>query len=370
MSDSPPHPLDTHSPPPSSQPEVPEVLPPDPPRMTAATAKRLLASMKGPEAQQPPAGSRHKPKRKSLTHPKEAGTWVPMRGSKTSKPAQCWRWVRYDTDVRWKIHQFLLKTLKRRVHRNPNAPHAPTRSWARLLENLPVHEHTLTKLRSLCGDTPPASIPLVHIGSQTLNLAQLLTLQRKGWIHSAVIQAWSDLLATHSHAVSSAEVSKHHRVWIRDSFFYDRLTGVQRDPATGNVTNTSGLSLDAVARDTRRSDISGLQKILIPININNNHWILASIDTRAATITIFDSLHQPNLEIYYHLTAWLQALFPQTLTWSQASGRCEKQSGPDCGVHTMMNTLSGALNIQTNGVVSPPPKPSRTVCAPWSPILS
>ena len=156
-------------------------------------------------------------------------------------------------------------------------------------------------MRSLCGEHPAASIPISRIGSQTLYLNQILSLQRGGWVHSAVIQAWIDLLAMHRHTVTSEDVGKHHKTWLRDSFFYDRLTGVVRDGSTGKVTDTKWLDLDAVSRDTKRFDTTGLAKIIIPINICNSHWILASINVKSKTITLFDSMRGSNLEVYMAL---------------------------------------------------------------------
>jgi hypothetical protein len=155
--------------------------------------------------------------------------------------------------------------------------------------------------------------------------------------------------------VTSEEVVKHHKTWLRDSFFYDRLTGVVRHGSTGKVTATTGLDLDAVARDTKRSDISGLAKIIIPINIRNSHWILASINIKSKTITLFDSMRESNPEVYMALHAWLKKLFPATEQWYEASGRGELQSPNDCGIHVMMNILSQALNILSDGHVSPAP---------------
>ena len=163
-------------------------------------------------------------------------------------------------------------------------------------------------------------------------------------------------MALHSHRVTSSDVAKHHTTWIRDSFFYYHLMGTSRDPLTGRVLSIKGLSLQDVSRDTRRHDISGLSTILLPINIQNTHWILAKIHLKDNTITLFDLLHGPNHEVYHALKAWLRDLLPHVETWAEASGRVELQQGPDCGIHVMMSTLSQSLGIQTDSVLSPPPQ--------------
>ena len=84
------------------------------------------------------------------------------------------------------------------------------------------------------------SMRIAHIGEQVLRLDSLTRMNSHGWIDSSTVQAWAELLALHDATITTTKPTLAHRPWIMDSFFYDRLTGVLRNP-DGSEISSSGL---------------------------------------------------------------------------------------------------------------------------------
>ena len=121
------------------------------------------------------------------------------------------------------------------------------------------------------------------------------------------------------------------------------------------MTQTTGLLLEGVKLSSKHNR-SALEQVIMPINIGNSHWILATLDIKEGLIKLHDSLRGAHPAIHSNLKSWAMSLWPQT-TWSVASALTERQTNSDCGIHTMMAALHGALRF-----ASPPPILSAISC--------
>jgi hypothetical protein len=82
-------------------------------------------------------------------------------------------------------------------------------------------------------------------------------------------------------ALPRGDASKHLHNWIHNTFFWAKLQGT-----------TGQYDFEGVASWTRRAgiDLFAFKKILVPINITNQHWALAVIDNDARTVAYLDSM--------------------------------------------------------------------------------
>ncbi len=94
--------------------------------------------------------------------------------------------------------------------------------------------------------------------------------------------------------------SKDH--FIFDPFFFTKLS---KEPCTGSV-------LDSFVSDKRKtmtkSACLNYANIHIPVNVNDNHWILITVSRDEKKMTVFDSLHKSS-ESYAHLIEGLVGFF-------------------------------------------------------------
>eukprot|EP00961_Rhodomonas_salina_P099172 1333864-Rhodomonas_salina.1 len=149
----------------------------------------------------------------------------------------------------------------------------------------------------------PNKVRITKVGNEEVTLGHLSTVQRGRWIHSSLLNAWSALISKDAGHVCYGSTSlASHLVWILDSTFYDHLTGVCRD-SNGAVTQIKGLDLDRGRRVLRKQNLSNITKVLVPINLNNDHWIVACMDKEKRSISTCDSLGGQHPEVIRNLTA-------------------------------------------------------------------
>eukprot|EP00961_Rhodomonas_salina_P067733 909540-Rhodomonas_salina.1 len=107
-----------------------------------------------------------------------------------------------------------------------------------------------------------------------------------------------------------------------------------------------GLDLECGRRVVRNQNVKHVMLVLVPINLNNNHWIVACLDTEDCSITICDSLHGKHTNVENNLVSWFEAVFGKTsspVAINQAL--IGKQTDADCGIAAMMFTAKEALNL-------------------------
>jgi sentrin-specific protease 1 len=79
---------------------------------------------------------------------------------------------------------------------------------------------------------------------------------------------------------STSSAPNRPRTYVFNTYFYTRLVA-------------SGYDFPGVARWTRRAgvDVAEKELIIVPVNLGNNHWVLAGIDVSRQTFLYLDSMH-------------------------------------------------------------------------------
>eukprot|EP00961_Rhodomonas_salina_P298586 3938195-Rhodomonas_salina.2 len=190
-------------------------------------------------------------------------------------------------------------------------------------------------LASTKSGTDPTKVRITKVGTEEIFLNHLSTLQRGCWIHSNLVNAWSALIAKDSgHVCYGSGILPSHLVWILDSSFYDHLAGVERN-SNGTVTKIAGLDLAKGKRLLRKQNVSNVSRVLIPINLNNEHWITACLNKERRTISICDSLGGTHPVVSLNLTAWFKAAFGEDGLVNTEYVPITKQVDADCGIASM-----------------------------------
>lgn len=111
--------------------------------------------------------------------------------------------------------------------------------------------------------------------SQVLSYKNLKTLSGTSWLNDEVINAYLCLLNKRDNE------NLKNKVFIFNTFFYQNL----------EQSLKSG-SFDKVFRITKRAkvNISECTKVLIPLNVNNNHWTFVHVDLINKSIMYHDSM--------------------------------------------------------------------------------
>eukprot|EP00961_Rhodomonas_salina_P032603 439795-Rhodomonas_salina.1 len=154
------------------------------------------------------------------------------------------------------------------------------RTWSDLVQCKVGALEAIVRLVRLSGKkgVQLQHVRVTKVGNDELFLNMLDTLTESRWVHSSVISAWHSLLAIQAPHICYADILRpSHSTWIMDTTFYDTLTGVERR-ADGSVLRMGVFSEERALRSTRRQVTKHLGRIVIPINLNNRHWISVSVD--------------------------------------------------------------------------------------------
>jgi hypothetical protein len=98
-------------------------------------------------------------------------------------------------------------------------------------------------------------------------------------------------------------------------------------------------------------------KIIIPVNLNNAHWVVAVVNNGKKRIEIFDSLGGGNMSLKKNLLQWLQeehmtrrgSTLPSEWTvWSPPADSSfpRQRNGYDCGVFTCMYAWASMIDSE------------------------
>jgi len=118
---------------------------------------------------------------------------------------------------------------------------------------------------------------------------------------------------------------------VKNSFFYTKLT-------------EAGYKYQAVKSWTRHNAVLDTDKILVPINVNNTHWVLACINIRDKRFEFYDSMNGSPQSYFKNLRLWLADEWKErkeeTLDlseWTDYTAPNCPQQGPNmnCGVFVM-----------------------------------
>ena len=175
-----------------------------------------------------------------------------------------------------------------------------------------------------------AVLDAVHDSMKTqLSVKAIYSLKRAGWVNDEVINAYMALI--------QAEF-KH--VFVFNTFFWQKLN-----------SGKNSFNFEGVRSWTRRRSINifaDYSVILYPVNINEVHWVVAAVDLRDFTISVFDSCFREFRDFHPHVASILNrylvreysevynnrntSQFP-SLRWVPCSPALPQQlNNNDCGV--------------------------------------
>jgi sentrin-specific protease 1 len=61
-----------------------------------------------------------------------------------------------------------------------------------------------------------------------------------------------------------------------------------------------------VKKWTNKIDVFNIDKVFLPCNLNDSHWVVAVLDNNKKRIEILDSLGGENVSLKQNLLRWLQ----------------------------------------------------------------
>lgn len=172
-------------------------------------------------------------------------------------------------------------------------------------------------------DSPDPSVVVGNYDNIPLSVKDLRTLRGSCWLNDEVVNSYGYLLSL----VDS-------NVLIHNSYFFTLL---------GQKTSQGEINLQKVDRIHKRKKVDSVftrEKVLIPVNLNNAHWVCYCIDHSLKCITYFDSFaysqFSPLLSEY--MQAELKRIHSDTVAYTEEVAACPQQSnGVDCGAFMLMN---------------------------------
>jgi len=273
------------------------------------------------------------------------GKWIKMKGTATRKPTECYYFVSYATPFS-KAAVKIVKGLQASLSKKEN-PHS-VRTWESILNRSEGALRAVTELRTLAQKHKLAAndVRLSRVGAEYIYLDHLASTLDKTWIHSSALNGFLQVTADAGHVCFGGNPKRQHSTWVLDTFFYDLLTGVEREEG-GRVTAVAGYQYEKVASWVRKADLTNITSILIPINLNNAHWIAARISVKEGVVEIMDSLCEDHPAELSNVTRWYGEVFGMVNdTTTHCYTNVQKQINDDCGVYTAMFILKHVLAIE------------------------
>ena len=136
-----------------------------------------------------------------------------------------------------------------------------------------------TAVFQILQETNDVDSIISHIGNNTITKRNIQTLKPETWLNDEVINTF---LALAQQQYNSSTSSTHgNPVHCFNSFFFTKL--LQNDAY-------SYKNVDRFSRRIHNNDIFCLDKLIIPININGNHWTVICINFHQKSILYLDSL--------------------------------------------------------------------------------
>ncbi|KAL9608919.1 MAG: hypothetical protein Q9167_006275 [Letrouitia subvulpina] len=148
----------------------------------------------------------------------------------------------------------------------------------------------------------------------------------QGWLNDNMVLAYLQTIAWHANEAAGIKRGETKAAHAFDQNFYNKL---KKDGPEG------------VARWTKRAKIAGtdllkVRHVFIPINLNNNHWVLVYVSPVARTIEYFDSFHGSGRTTVGNVQNWLQMELKADYKeeeWTIKTNEGPMQTnGSDCGV--------------------------------------
>eukprot|EP00286_Rhodomonas_abbreviata_P023705 CAMPEP_0181292468 /NCGR_PEP_ID=MMETSP1101-20121128/2522_1 /TAXON_ID=46948 /ORGANISM="Rhodomonas abbreviata, Strain Caron Lab Isolate" /LENGTH=264 /DNA_ID=CAMNT_0023396939 /DNA_START=227 /DNA_END=1021 /DNA_ORIENTATION=- len=249
----------------------------------------------------------HRGVAKALWRKGKEGKWVRMKGTALSKPADCFNYV----NVTSPFSKAAVKLVKELARTKSPGEGGEIRTWDTLMSVSGKGLKVVDQLVELAKKhkLEPRNIRMSRIGAEDIHLDNLMTLRENRWVDSAGLNGLLQATALQaSHVCFGANQGRQHTTWVTDTHFYDKLTRVVRE-GDGRVARVDGYDYEQVARYIRKADLTNIRQVLIPVNLNNTHWIMMRADVKGKQILVMDSLHQLNPTVAVNGMQWLAETF-------------------------------------------------------------
>jgi Ulp1 family protease len=178
------------------------------------------------------------------------------------------------------------------------------------------------------------------IGGDSISFDSLKTLNGQNWINDEVISFFMRLLKIRdTNRCSMDRLRK--PIHFFKSFFFNRIVNISGKYVYKDVHKWGKKQI---------KDIFSLGKLMIPVNVDGNHWVLICVHFQSKRICYLDSLNRDGLHLLklmrqYLKDEWRNGIhntegeFPWNdwnLETSSTSSNPQQMNGYDCGVFTCM----------------------------------
>lgn len=144
--------------------------------------------------------------------------------------------------------------------------------------------------RSICLKRPREV--LVSLRGNNVTRQCMARMRRGEWLNDELINVYLGMLDKYA----KQRPRMAHRAHVMSCFFYTRLA---------RATDTAAYDYDGVRRWTKDVDLRRYQRILVPINLGQAHWVLAAIDLKAKRFELLDSYRPRHPSCARLLRPWL-----------------------------------------------------------------
>nr|XP_022321445.1 uncharacterized protein LOC111123426 [Crassostrea virginica] len=160
-----------------------------------------------------------------------------------------------------------------------------------------------------------------YVGGEVVEGHDLQTLQGTRWLNDKIINAYLGLLQ------SKQNLNDSEHIYIITSY----IAVIWKDNRYDYLY--------------RKVQFSKYSWVFVPINKNDNHWILLAANIRDKTVNILDSLHGDNDRYIEHWRRYMRIRAKKVkdldCTWEKGDLRSSRQrDGHSCGLFVLMNALA------------------------------
>ena len=181
----------------------------------------------------------------------------------------------------------------------------------------------------------PGDHILVNLFNVNLRAKDFACLKPGTWLNDEVINLFFGLLKLRDQALinSGEQIVSGEQLVERSHFF-----------STQFYTNYDTQGYDSVCRWTRKFDIFEMNKVFVPVNISNRHWILIVVYMENRKIQVYDSLGAGGFEYAkkvekYFIREEVEKKGQQSVDWDvlvTTKNTPTQVNGCDCGVFMCM----------------------------------
>ena len=165
-----------------------------------------------------------------------------------------------------------------------------------------------------------------------IDKSKIRCMQPGTWLNDEIINFYIQMILQRDKALCN-KFPERRKSQAFNSFFMDKL-----------IVDSGGYNFNNVKKWTKKFDVFDVEKLYIPINISNAHWVLAVVFPQRKEVHFYDSMHGNGEKYLDALRRWLvdeakkKSIDLDLSNWNfQSVGTAPLQhNGTDCGVFTIM----------------------------------